>query len=359
MFNFVVLIALSCSFTTALHSPSLAHSNRGLSFNPPLRLLEARSGAHKHILGNGKRHVHQQHVPDSWTNAQRLSMGLPIKPPTNGKHARGLPSPSPRPPCNQCTHPTPTESPCYTSTPTMAPSAPPSSILSDPPSSIPSDPPSSVPPSSAEPSPPTPTPTPSDPTDPPEPPVIFTRGSFSCGGGFYISRAMNTFGEYTLTTDPAMSLVLDIDMVAARLGPVSMTTVNGSPTFPQLSALNGFANVNADLGPGTYNYAYLGGSTNTPPGSPAVVQPNSFSAAAGIPVGVQSSIWRYSSGLGVTAHWINSDGSEAETELVYISSADAFALVGDVAQFEVNFGPTEPCTLMFMPEVISVPLPRR
>ncbi|KAF9487127.1 hypothetical protein BDN71DRAFT_1594628 [Pleurotus eryngii] len=157
---------------------------------------------------------------------------------------------------------------------------------------------------------------------------------------------MNTFGEYALTTDPAMSLVLDIDMVAAQLGLVSMTTVNGSPTFPQLSALNGFANVNADLGPGTYNYAYLGGSTDTPPDSPAVVQPNSFSAAAGIPVGVQSSIWRYSPGLGVTAHWINSDGSEAETELVYISSADAFALVGDVAQFEVNFGPTQPCLVL-------------
>ncbi|KAG9220244.1 hypothetical protein CCMSSC00406_0006309 [Pleurotus cornucopiae] len=354
MFNFVVLIALSCSFATAFHSPSHAHSNRGLSFNPPLRLLGARSGAHKHILGNGKRHVHQQHVPDSWTNAQRLSMGLPIKPPTKDKHVAGLPSPSPRPPCNQCTHPTPTESPCHTSSPTLTPSAPPSSIPSDPPSSISSDPPSSVPPSSAEPS--TPTPTPSDPTEPSEPPVIFTRGSFSCGRGFYISQDLNSFGQYTRTTDPTRSLVLDIDMIAAQLGPVSMTTVNGSPTFPRLSALNGWANVNADLGPGTYHYAYIGGSTDTPPGSPAVVQPNSFSAAAGTPVGVQSSIWRYSPGSGVTPHWINSDGSEAETELVYVPAALAFALVGDVAIFEANFGATEPCTLTFIPDTISAPI---
>ncbi|KAL4258374.1 hypothetical protein AB1N83_008832 [Pleurotus pulmonarius] len=347
MFKFVVFIAFSCSFAVAFHS-SHAHSNHGLSFNPPLRLLEARSGAHKRILGNGKRHVHQQHAPDSWTNAQRLSMGLPVKPPTKGKHIRGLPSPSPRLPCDQCIHPTPIKSPHHTPTPTLTPSPQPTS-----PPSISPDPPSSVPPSSAEPSPSTPA---SGPTDPPEPPVLFTRGSFSCGGGFYISQDMNTFGEYTRTTDPTKSLVFDFDTAAAQLGPVSMKTVNGSPTFPQLSALNGFANANADLGPGTYHYAYLGGSTDTPPGSPAVVQPNSFSAASGTPVGVQSSIWRYSPGSGVTPHWINSDGSEVATKLVYISSSDAFALVGDVALFEANFGPTQPCILTFTPQAISAPL---
>ena len=47
------------------------------------------------------------------------------------------------------------------------------------------------------------------------------------------------------------------------------------------------------------------------PEGPAVTQPNSFSAAAGVPEGVETAIWSIGAGSHPTVSpvWINSDGS--------------------------------------------------
>ncbi|KAF9491438.1 hypothetical protein BDN71DRAFT_1510352 [Pleurotus eryngii] len=308
MLKLFVFLALLCSIASASHT----HSSRSLTFSSLLNQRQPQSSARKHILGRGLL-KQRRPVPESWTNAKRLAAGLPLKPPVRrGNAAPSLspvpsPSVSPRPP-----PPPSTSSGSHSETPSYSGSSAPSAA-------------------------------------PSEAPVLSTRGSFGCAdadtGGFvgYISKDLNAF---------------EIDLDAAQLGPVDMMIINGGDSnYPFFGGVTGFSSTNSNLSPSSYNYANLCGTSQTNPGSPAQIWPNTFSEYSGDAATAESAIWRYDSVSGVYPQWVNLDGSKPALHLVYVPNADMFSLTGSVEAFKANFGSVTQCSLSFVPTTASVSVP--
>ncbi|KAL0957093.1 hypothetical protein HGRIS_003188 [Hohenbuehelia grisea] len=112
------------------------------------------------------------------------------------------------------------------------------------------------------------------------------------GGAVWFGQNANSWGEYGATASQNDALVVNVP--GGSSSAVDLTTMNGNlkTSFPNIVAVMGFASTNNNLGPGSYHYTYFSASTSTPPSSPAVVQPNAFSSASGMPKGVESAIWK-------------------------------------------------------------------
>lgn len=76
---------------------------------------------------------------------------------------------------------------------------------------------------------------------------------------------------------------------------------------------------------------------------PPVNDGNAFTAATGIQRDIESVVWTLEDGFlsrSLHLNWINPDGQTARgTAAVYVPSADAFAVTGDVNLFMEAFGP--------------------
>ncbi|OSD00535.1 hypothetical protein PYCCODRAFT_1371041 [Trametes coccinea BRFM310] len=159
----------------------------------------------------------------------------------------------------------------------------------------------------------------------------------------YISSTANSFGEYTVTTDASQALSVAIQRCNSASGPFDMTALNGalSSQYPYVGLVNGFASTDDNIRAGSYNYAYIAGTT-IPAGSPAEAVPNAYSGATGSVKDAESAIWTLDDSdpnhIVLTPRWVNTDGSQATTQLVYSPGAGALAVVGDAAVFASNFG---------------------
>jgi hypothetical protein len=102
---------------------------------------------------------------------------------------------------------------------------------------------------------------------------------------------------------------------AARSQALSRSPPTTGPIIHSLiwGGIVGFANTSDNLGAGSFNYAYLGGTTLTAPGIAASAGANSFINATGIPEDIETSIWSIDAGNAVTAQWINTDLSSPTT----------------------------------------------
>ncbi|KAG8977381.1 hypothetical protein FRC05_001779 [Tulasnella sp. 425] len=161
----------------------------------------------------------------------------------------------------------------------------------------------------------------------------------------FISPVWNGFGEYgqvQSSQDSALVVTFNVSPDASSTSQLDFTADNSpSATYPFFGAIDGFASTSDNLGPGSYNYAYIGGTTQTPAGSPPNSGgDNSFTAATGIPEDIESAVWTYDASTNaITAQWINTDGSSPATHIVYANDANqAFALTGDVGSFQSTFG---------------------
>jgi hypothetical protein len=153
----------------------------------------------------------------------------------------------------------------------------------------------------------------------------------------YVSTQWNSFGEYGETNDPSQYLTVSFDPSSA---PFNITATNGpNASYPLVVGIQGFASTNTNLGPGSYNYAYLGGGTSTPANSPAQTQPNSFTAATGISEGIESAIWSLGSDNQLIPQWVNTDSSKPATYLVLVQGV--LVMTGDRTAFGNTFGTYE------------------
>ncbi|KAF9533268.1 hypothetical protein CPB83DRAFT_846162 [Crepidotus variabilis] len=140
----------------------------------------------------------------------------------------------------------------------------------------------------------------------------------------YVNSATNRYG---VTSD--MSSALKVSYNGGEL------TETNAPdaAHPFLGAVVGPASNSNDLSTGSPDYALLTGSSHTAAGSPPASVGNSYSGQNS-----ESTIWNYNSAShGLTAAWINTDGTTAPTHLYYLGGSDALLLVGDVNAFNSAF----------------------
>lgn len=150
----------------------------------------------------------------------------------------------------------------------------------------------------------------------------------------YVSAAFNQFGEYGLfqgAQDGALAVSFP-DMTGSSSRTDMYADNSPSSMHPFVGAINGFSATDNNLGPGSYNYAYLGGTSQTPSGSPAVAGENTFYMATGIDGDYQSAVWNYDANTqAITAQWVNTDGSAPPSHILYANDENqALVLTGDV-----------------------------
>ncbi|KAG9108580.1 hypothetical protein FRC07_008430 [Ceratobasidium sp. 392] len=198
----------------------------------------------------------------------------------------------------------------------------------------------------------------------PKPPVnqqcnIFTTYANGTAVGF-LSREWNVFGEY-FTFVPAQgpgALLVRFTYSPDSPSQLDFTAVNApNTTYPFFGGIVGFASDSDNFSPDSFNYAYLGGTTQTPPGSPAVPpeggSANSFSDVTGIPVSVKSSLWTYDPATqAITPQWINTDGSAPATFIEFVQGV--IILTGGPGPVADTFGTADELKFFCAPPLPSV-----
>lgn len=168
------------------------------------------------------------------------------------------------------------------------------------------------------------------------------------GPSTYVSGTFNSFGEYDTTTNLSDALLVSFDPTVA---PFSLTETNNpaSSSYPYFGGVVGFASTSSNLGAGSFNYTYLGGTiqsaANATPGNGS----NSFTNSTGIPEQIESGIWSISNTDVLTAQWINTDSSAPATYVVTASCCgNEVLLTGDPVAFGNSFGTYTLDTLTFV-----------
>ncbi|KAJ7328077.1 hypothetical protein DFH08DRAFT_1084649 [Mycena albidolilacea] len=178
--------------------------------------------------------------------------------------------------------------------------------------------------------------------------VMSSNGTFG-----FINATWNGFGEYGLfQAEQAGSLEVTISSSGTTASELDLTATNSPDgTYPYFGALLGLASTSSDFGPASY--AYLGGITQTPAGSPPLsTGDSSFTAATGTSAVIESAIWRYDPATqSISAQWINTDGSAPATHIVYVGDSNqALIITGSVESVQNVFGSPYPeVTFMCVP----------
>ncbi|KAH7001003.1 hypothetical protein EDB80DRAFT_721284 [Ilyonectria destructans] len=162
----------------------------------------------------------------------------------------------------------------------------------------------------------------------------------------YMSNTFNSFGERT-NSDLAGALKVNYDVTKSVASQLNLVPTNSAAyvDLEYLSAIVGFSSTNSNLGPGSFNYLYLGASHATSPGStPQSGIDNSFTRATTIPRDVESALWKIDlDTLELTPQWVNTDGS---TPAVYVGlTVGIVTITGDLTAFQNALGPTVPIKL--------------
>ncbi|QRV80595.1 hypothetical protein RhiJN_08610 [Ceratobasidium sp. AG-Ba] len=163
--------------------------------------------------------------------------------------------------------------------------------------------------------------------------VLVKSGSKTFG---YVSPIWNGYGEYgTLQSSKPGALRVEITYSSTSPSKLNGIAVNGPDSrFPMFGAAMGFSTNDTDFKTGSLNYAYIVGTTQTSPGSPAKLGPNSFTAKTQFDVPIESAIWEYKPTTGsLTARWINSDSSSAPAYIMYAADEKTLFIAGDPSAF--------------------------
>ncbi|KIK00289.1 hypothetical protein K443DRAFT_100635, partial [Laccaria amethystina LaAM-08-1] len=125
----------------------------------------------------------------------------------------------------------------------------------------------------------------------------------------YVSKNLNSDGEFGTTTDLDQRLIVSINLGDIEEGQFNIV-VNGASPHIYFGGIVGYSSTSSDLQSGSYNYAFLGQTEASQPNSPAVSMGNSFNDATGLSRGVESAIWTYDVVSGTfSPRWVNNDHS--------------------------------------------------
>lgn len=173
----------------------------------------------------------------------------------------------------------------------------------------------------------------------------------------YISRNSSAHPQYHYKRSTADALVvsfsIDIDMSAVYYDVRILSENSDKPAFPLMSLVQGRDATSVNLGPGSFNYAYVAGMAEpgSPPDSVPVTSPaNSYSAVTHLARAAMSNVWIFNkSTMGLRPQWVNSDGSKPRTTI--FSQHSIFYISGDQDAFFAKY----PDHLMAI-ELILIPL---
>jgi hypothetical protein len=130
--------------------------------------------------------------------------------------------------------------------------------------------------------------------------------------------------------------------------PLYITAVNSpSAKYPYIGGIRGMITTDENLGAGSSNYVYLGGTVFTPAGAPPMLAANSVTYATGFSEEIESSIWSIDPGGVLGAQWVNTDLSRPATYILL--SQGALILTGDKNAFTGVFGPAMEVKLTYIP----------
>ncbi|KAJ7454673.1 hypothetical protein FB451DRAFT_1373346 [Mycena latifolia] len=129
---------------------------------------------------------------------------------------------------------------------------------------------------------------------------------------------------------------------------LSFSSASSSQLALTLGGIVGYFNSDDNIYATSYNYMWLGGTTESSPGSPPVYgDGNSFSADPdyGPPKKMESAIWSYDPGTKLLApQWINTDSSAPPTVLAFAEGDENFVLIGSVSAYNSRFSAALPAT---------------
>ncbi|KAG8777254.1 hypothetical protein FRC12_000478 [Ceratobasidium sp. 428] len=177
----------------------------------------------------------------------------------------------------------------------------------------------------------------------------------------YVSALWNDFGEYyAFLPDQTGALLASFSYSSNAPSQLALTADNGPDSaYPYVGAIDGYgSDADNNIGSGRSDYAYLGGTTGWTPGASAVTPEdgstpkNSFTDRTGIPEGFQTSIWTFDPATrGLYPQWVNSDGSQPTTHVVYAQGI--IALTGDTQAFADTYGDADVLLFKCVPPVTS------
>ncbi|KAG8722998.1 hypothetical protein FRC12_005931 [Ceratobasidium sp. 428] len=178
----------------------------------------------------------------------------------------------------------------------------------------------------------------------------------------YLSPTFNRFGEYGVFQPTQNgSLEVSISYRPDTPGRIEFLATNGPvASYPYIGGITGFSSKGGDIGPGSPNYAYLGGTAQTPPGSPPVSADNSFSIVTSIPQDYESTIWSFDpETMAINVQWINTDKSAPATYIVYANDNNqALLITGDVDEFQYAYDAPYPEVMLSCVPPSTAPLRR-
>ncbi|KAF7306488.1 hypothetical protein MIND_00440100 [Mycena indigotica] len=154
----------------------------------------------------------------------------------------------------------------------------------------------------------------------------------------YVSRALNSYGEYIGVSpsnnkdDVAARMLVSIDLSLAENGTAQSLLVKNAPknNYPFLGGIGGQegSSIGSDG-----DYLLVGGTRETATGAKPSYCGNTFTDARNILRKCSSAIWLFNTTSGlVTPQWVNDDGTAVVANIGYTQGA--FVFTGDKKTFE-------------------------
>ena len=165
----------------------------------------------------------------------------------------------------------------------------------------------------------------------------------------FLSR--NTFGggsaQSTFDSNVANALVVNftLDGVTSASGINLLTENSSTPAFAYLGLVQGRDDTDSILQAGSFHYAYVANTNQTPPNSTPQTVGNAYTAATGRSRTSESGVWNVDVVTGVLGLvWTNPDGSTPP--LALFLQSNALYVGGDQGAFNNRFpAPVTPFTL--------------
>lgn len=150
----------------------------------------------------------------------------------------------------------------------------------------------------------------------------------------YVSKNLNAggFGQFGSSAD-ALVVSFTVDSALSSISGLNLRSDNGASAFPFFGLIQGRDNTNTVLQSGSFHYAYLGFTNETPAGSAAQLVGTSYT---GIARSSESAVWSLDmTSFDLFPVWTNPDLSTIPPDL-FIQSSLLYS-GGDAGAFEARY----------------------